>query len=257
VTKESSDALSKFDAQVPAVARAYDYLLGGNNNFHVDRELAAQILEVLPLTAVLIRESRSFLDRAVGYVAGHGVDQFIDVGAGLPTSPAVHEIAWTHNRDARVVYVDNDPMAVSHASALLAADGVTAIGVDMTDPAAVLTAATGLLDLERPTCVILAMVLHFVSPQEAARIVRGLTGTLVPGSYLILSVGRGNDTALGEQFKEAYTAASLHHHAREQVLSYFDGFELAEPGLTDARAWRADHLTDDRPATVLVGVGRK
>jgi O-methyltransferase involved in polyketide biosynthesis len=255
--KAGDDVLSRFNAHVPSVARAYDYLLGGKNNFAADRELAAKILEAFPQTAAIVRESRSFLGRAVAYVAEQGVDQFIDVGAGLPTSPAVHEIVRAQNRDARVVYVDNDPMAVSHASALLAGDGVIAIDADMTDPGAVLAAASRLIDMNQPVCVILALVLHFFSAAEATRIVRGLTGMLVPGSYMIVSVGIRDDGEQAEQFAQTYTAASVKLPNREQVLGYFDGFELLDPGLTDARTWRTEYLTDDRLGMVLAGVGRK
>lgn len=253
---EDDDVLSRFNAHVPAIARAYDYLLGGKNNFAVDRELAAKLLEAFPFIAVLVRESRSFLGRAVAYVAEQGVDQFLDVGAGLPTSPALHEIAQAHNPDARMVYVDNDPMAVSHASALLAGDAVIAVDADMTDPAAVLAAATRLLNLDRPVCVILALVLHFFSAEEAARIVRGLTGTLAPGSYVIVSVGITDDEGQAEQFTQAYTAASVRLPTREQVHSYFDGFELVEPGLAEARTWRNEYIPDDRQGMILAGVGR-
>ena len=255
--KTGNDVLSRFNAHVPSVARAYDYLLGGKDNFAVDRELAAKILEVFPQTAVIVRESRSFLGRAVAFVAERGADQFLDVGAGLPTSPAVHEIAQAHNPDARVVYVDNDPMAVSHTSALLAGDGVIAVDADMTDPAVVLEAASRLIDLDRPVCVILALVLHFFSAEDATRIVRGLTERLVPGSYMIVSVGIRDDAGQAEQFTQTYTAASVQLPTREQVLGYFDGFELVEPGLTDARTWHTEYITDDRRGMVLAGVGRK
>jgi O-methyltransferase involved in polyketide biosynthesis len=250
------DALSRFNAHVPAVARAYDYLLGGKNNFPVDRELANKLIEAFPLIAVILRESRSFLGRAVAYVAEQGVDQFIDVGAGLPANPAVHEIAQVHNPNARVVYVDNDPMAVMHASALLAGDGVTAVDADMTDPAAVLAAATRLIDLDRPVCIILALVLHFFSVEDATRIVRGLTETLAPGSYLIISVGLTEDVEQADQFTQTYTAASVSLPTREQALTYFDGFELIEPGLTDARKWHTEYIPDERQGMVGVGVGR-
>jgi O-methyltransferase involved in polyketide biosynthesis len=147
-------------------------------------------------------------------------------------------------------------MAVSHASALLGGDGVIAVDADMTDPPVVLTAATRLLDLDRPVCVILALVLHFVSGQEAARIVRGLTGGLAPGSYMVVSVGIREDVERAEQFSQAYTAASVQLPTREQVRSYFDGFDLVEPGLVDARTWHTEYIADDRQGGVVAGVGR-
>src|ERR1035437_612692 len=133
----SNEPLVPFDARKANIARAYDHILGGKDNYAVDRELAAKMLEVYPLAGVLARENRAFLARAIDYVSRQGVGQFIDVGAGLPTSPNTHEVACRVNPDARVVYVDNDPIVISHARALLAADGqVAAAPGDVRPPAA-------------------------------------------------------------------------------------------------------------------------
>jgi SAM-dependent methyltransferase len=250
------------DRAGPSIARVFDYWLGGKDNFLRDRELSEKLTEVFPLAPVLARESRAFLDRAVGYIAAQGVGQFIDAGAGLPTSPAVHEIARNRNPGARVLYVDNDPTVITHARALLAGEGVAVVVGDVGDPEAILAAPelTGLIDLSEPCCVILAMVLHFFAPAEAARITRAFITALAPGSYLILSVGTGYDPDMRSRFMSTYTAGTVHHHSPEQIAGYFGDLDLVDPGLTDARYWRDQPGQDtagERSAIVLAGVGAK
>jgi O-methyltransferase involved in polyketide biosynthesis len=246
---------------VPSIARAYDHLLGGKDNFAADRELTKQILRVFPEAALLARENRGFLARAVDFVAGQGIDQFIDVGAGLPTRPCTHEVARQRVPGARVAYVDNDPVVISHTAALVRSDGVAAVAGDMHHPAAILAAPglTELIDLGKPACVILAMVLHFTPPDEATRIVAGFTAAMATGSYLVLSIGTSTDNELADQVIAAYRAGQLQRHSKAQIAGYFDGFELVDPGLRDARAWRADWEVpeDERPIYVLAGVGLK
>ena len=252
-----------FDPAVPNIARAYDYMLGGKDNFAADRELAGRILQLYPQAADLARENRAFLTHAVGHVAAAGIGQFIDVGAGLPTHPATHEAAREHQAGAHMVYVDIDPVVITHTLALLKADRVTAIAGDMTSPPQVLASAerTGLIDLTRPACVILAMVLHFLSAEQAANVVAGFTAALAPGSYLILSVGSNRDQDLAESVISEYSAGSLNVHTPAQIAGYFNGFDLVPPGLGDARTWRPgwDQVPADekRRAFILAGVGRK
>jgi O-methyltransferase involved in polyketide biosynthesis len=252
------DPLVPFDTSTPNIARVYDYLLGGKDNFAADREMAAEVLGVYPLAAVLARENRGFLARAVEHVSRQGITQFLDLGAGLPTSPSTHEVAQRVNPGARVVYVDNDPVVISHIAALLAVDGVTAVPGDVRDPAQILAGLE--LDLTQPTCVILTMLLHFLDDGEAANIVAAFTGALAPGSFLIASVGINNDDVLADRVTTAYNASDLHDHGRTQIASYFAGLEIVEPGLTEARNWRPEHPQADEPAhpaDVLAGVGRK
>jgi O-methyltransferase involved in polyketide biosynthesis/DNA-binding HxlR family transcriptional regulator len=250
------------DLSRPSIARVYDYWLGGKDSFPPDRELSGKLLQLLPQAPELARESRGFLARAVGYVAAQGVGQFIDIGAGLPTSPAVHEIARSRNPGARVLYVDNDPTAIVHARALLTGEGVAVAAGDAGDPGAILAAPalTRHIDLGEPSCVILAMILHFFDPHEAARITRTIISALAPGSYLIMSVGTTRDADLRPRFENAYTASRMHHHSPEQIAGYFGDLHLADPGLADARSWRGGPGPDasgERPTIILSGVGRK
>lgn len=261
------EPLVPFDPTRPNVARVYDYLLGGKTNFAADRDEAARLLKVYPLLGDLAGENRQFLARAVRYVARQGVTQFIDVGAGLPTSPNTHEIAQQTDLTARVAYVDNDPVVITHARCLLAkSPGVVAVPGDLRDPDAILAspALTGLIDLAEPVCVLLIAVLHFLDTPTAAKVTAAFTRAMAPGSYLVLSVGHadpGNTAAI----HRAYTAARLHHHAREDIGAFFSGLDLIPPGLVDARSWHPPSAGlpgpgprgAERAATVLAGAGRK
>jgi S-adenosyl methyltransferase len=254
--------IPQIDLTRPSIARVFDYWLGGKDSFPADRELAEELEGVFPLAPVLARESRAFLGRAVSYVAAQGIGQFIDAGAGLPTSPAIHEIARGRNPGARVLYTDNDPTVITHARALLAGEGVGVAAGDVGDPEAILAAPelTGLIDLTQPCCVILAMVLHFFAPAEATRIARTFITALAPGSYLILTVGTGGDPDMRGRFIKAYTAGNVHRHSSEQIAGYFGELDLVDPGLTDARYWRDQPGQDtagERPAIILAGVGVK
>jgi len=260
----SSGPLVPFDAGKPSVARADDYVLGGKDNFAADRELAAKILEIFPLAAVLARENREFLARAVDYVSQQGVLQFIEVGSGLPANPNTHEVAGRVSPDVRVAYVDNDPMVITHAAALLASHGrVAAVPGDMRRPKEILASPelTALIDLSTPFCVILTWMLDFVEPAQADGIVAAFRGAMPPGSFLILSISI-NDSApdLAGNVIKAYNAGPVHLHSRDQIVGYFTGLELVEPGVTEARRWRPPHPQVDagsRPADLLAGVGRK
>jgi hypothetical protein len=253
-----------FDARRPSVARGYNYALGGKDNFAVDRELHEDVMKVFPLGAVLVRENREFLARAVGYVARRGVAQFIEIGSGLPASPGTHEVADQACPGARMAYVDNDPVVISHIAALVASHGqVAAVPGDVRSPEAILAspALTGLIDTGSPWCVILTMILDFVEPTQAARISAVLRRAMPPGSFLILSIGINNDTPdVAQDVIKAYRAASVHLHSREQTAGYLAGLEIVEPGLVAARHWRPLHpqpADDLRPADILAAVGHK
>lgn len=260
----SSEPLVPFDPSKPNMARAYDYALGGKDNFAADRDLSEHIQEIFPWAQALVRENRGFLARAVEYVARQGVRQFIDVGSGLPTSPNTHEVAGRVSPEARVAYADNDPVVIAHARALLACEGsVAAVPGDVRDPDAIMNnpGLKALIDLDQPACVILGMILDFIEPPQAADVVAAFGRALPPGSFLIISMGINNDTPdVADQVIAEYTAATVHVHSREQIVGYFAGFELAEPGLTEARYWRAEPDQVDsgsRPADLIAGVGRK
>ena len=160
-----------FDPTKPNIARAYDYLLGGKDHFPPDRELAGRLVALYPGVRQMVKENRRFLVRALDYVADQGISQYVDLGAGLPTSPAVHEIARRRDRTASVVYVDNDPVVLNHLWALAAKgdDHLDAVAGDVAKPAAVLDAvrATGHIDWGQPVCLIAAMVLHFLDAATA------------------------------------------------------------------------------------------
>ena len=215
-------------------------MLGGKDHFAPDRELAERILAIYPGARRMARENRRFLFRALGYVLVQGIAQYIDFGAGLPTSPAVHEIVRRHSTRAAVLYVDNDPVVISHLRALATGgdDHIADVPADLTDPEATLFALrdTGLIDFTKPACVILAMVLHFLCAAEAQDVAAAYTAALAPGSHVIITVGRGEEK-LGEQVTSAYDAAALFNHTPDDVAGVFTGLDLIDPGIVDARAW--------------------
>ena len=190
---------SGFDPDKPSAARVYDYLLGGKDNFAADRDAAAQLVEALPDAARVAKANRAFLGAAVRYVASCGIDQFVDIGAGLPTSPNVHESARQFVPDARVAYVDNDPLVVTHARALLATDElVTVINGDVREHETILSAPElgALIDLAKPVCVLFVSILHFVAADAADAAVATFRERIAPGSYLVISAGHGNDRSI-------------------------------------------------------------
>jgi len=238
--------------------------MGGKDNFAADRNLVMQMQEIFPLGSRLAKENRQFLTRAIDYVSRQGVSQFIDVGSGLPASPNTHEAARLVDPAACVVYVDNDPVVISHAAALLSGRGKTgAVPGDVRSADEILAspALTEIIDLDEPVCVIMAMLLDYVEPAQAAAAMATFRRAMRPGSYLVISIGINNNAPdLAERVIEMMNpAGTLHLHSREQVASYFTGFELVEPGLIEGRRWRSPHSLpedDERPADILVGVGR-
>jgi hypothetical protein len=261
----------KFDTSRPNVARIYDYLLGGKAHFAADRQAAQRLLEALPNAAAVARANRTFLAAAVRHVAGEGITQYLDIGAGLPTSPSVHECARAIIPRARVAYVDNDPVAVTHAQALLATgDGVIAAGGDARDPEAILAdpALAGVIDLTQPVCLLLVSMLHFFTAAEADMIVGAFRQRLVPGSYLIISQGNAS-RAPRDGVQNAYgSGVTLTGRPAAEIAAYFDGFDLVPPGLVSVAEWAAAqpgawppprHPAQPAPpqAGMLAGVGRK
>jgi O-methyltransferase involved in polyketide biosynthesis len=256
------NVVEPFDPSRPNIARVWDYWLGGKDNFAADRELAERMLAVHPVSAQMARENRQFLGRAVGYVAAQGIRQFIDVGAGLPTAVNTHDIAKRVDASARVAYVDNDPVVISHARSLVAeSDGVIAVPGDMHRPEDILAdgALNELIDLAKPVCVIMSAVLHFADADTARKVAGVFTQAIVPGSYVIISVGSGNRSE-EQNFTTAYTAAQLYIHSAADVRTFFDGLELVPPGVTAVREWYVDEPVPQvaaRSATFICGAGRK
>jgi hypothetical protein len=245
----------------PNIARVYDYWLGGKDNFAADRDEADRLLQVYPLLPAKARENRFFLARAVNWVADQGIRQFVDIGSGLPTAQNTHQMAQAVDPACRVVYVDYDPVVVAHARALLSADGVTAIEGDLRDPAAILSHpdVRQVIRLGEPLGLIVAMVLHFFEAQVVSEIMRTIVRSIARGSYVVISVGSG-DEETGGRLARAYTAGTLYNHAPDQIARFFDGLELVGPGLVDAGNW--DSLGAARPPAetgghILAGVGRK
>jgi SAM-dependent methyltransferase len=252
------------DTNRPNIARVYDYWLGGKDNFAADRALAARLAEWYPPWVQACRDNRAFVGRAVTWAAGQGIGQFLDLGAGLPTSPAVHEAARAVYPGARVCYVDSDAVVVRHADALLAGpEGIAAAEADLTDPAALWDnpQVRAVIDPGEPLCVILALVLHFFDIERARSIVGELKARAAPGSAFVISVGRNDDPQMWQQVRESYTAGVLHNYERDEALSLLDGLDVIRPGLALAHAWRAGMaVVPDRPpgpAYVLSGVGVK
>ncbi|GAA0443456.1 SAM-dependent methyltransferase [Acrocarpospora corrugata] len=233
------------NSQVPSSARVYDYLLGGKDNYAVDRAIGERLLTVAPDTRSVVRANRAFLARAVRLLAERGVTQFIDLGTGIPTSPSVHEVARETHPDARIVYVDNDPLVKAHNDALLATDdGVIILEADIRRPEDIVghPDVTKLIDFERPVGVLLVAVLHFVSDVEGAyRILSGLRGRMAPGSYLVLShsSSESEPEVLAQlQASTAGSPAQTTFRSHEEILAFFEGFELEEPGLVPVQRWR-------------------
>ena len=231
----------EFDAEVPSIARVYDFLLGGKDNFAADRAQAAQVLEIFPHAGELARQARQFQARAVTHVAQAGVGQFLDVGCGLPTAPNTHETAQAARPDARVVYVDNDAQVLCHARNQLARQpGVLAAAGDLACPAEILYdgRVRGFLDFGQPVCLILAMTLHFLAPDRAGKIAGDFIRALPAGSYVIMSLV-GGDTELGQELARAYTAAPVYNHGPAGLAAFLAGLELTGPGIIPAQQWPA------------------
>ncbi len=250
-----------FTASQPSIPRVWDVLLGGKNNFAADRDQAARLLAVYPRAAELARESREFQRRALTYVAGAGIRQFLDLGCGLPTAPSTHETAQAMQPGAAVVYVDNDEQVMSHAQNILArAPGVLAVAGDLTHPDEILYdwRIREVIDFRQPLCVVLTMTLHFFGAETARAITGRLIAGIPDGSYLIVSVGH-LDGGTGRQFTGQYDAGNLHHHTRADVAGFLDGLELITPGITEARAWHAPGFipSHSRRGHIWAAVGRK
>ncbi len=256
------------DMTTPNVARIYDYLLGGKDNFAADREAARQLILAVPDVAGIARDNRSFLGRVVRYlVIEGGLRQFLDLGGGLPTQANVHELAQGVAPEARVVYVDNDPVVASHGRALLAdGDQVGMVLGDLRDPAGILghPDVLGLLDLDRPLAVLCTSTLHFIADEAKPHaIIAEYRDHLAPGSYLVITHGTVEEDPEGEGGKAAdvYRQASSQLHVRPvpEVLRLFDGFELVEPGLSWIADWRPEPGTAPvgRRHSMRGGVGRK
>ena len=257
------------DTQKANTARVYDYWLGGTHNFLADQDVGRAISAVEPNMRGIARANRAFLRRAVRFLGQQGIDQFLDIGSGIPTEGNVHEIAQRANSAARVAYVDVDPVAIAHSKAILEGNqNARVIDADLRGPEKILANETvgRLIDLGRPVGLILMVVLHFISDSEQpGEIVATLRDALAPGSYLVLGHATvDGKPAVAHATEKVYNrgvATKLHLRTHAEILSLFDGFDLLDPGLVFAPVWRPDS-PDDVPAEprefgTLVGVARK
>ncbi|NGO73251.1 SAM-dependent methyltransferase [Streptomyces boncukensis] len=235
----------EIDTERPHPARIYDYLLGGKDNYAVDRDAGDALADVAPEVRPGVRANRAFLRRAVRYAVGGGIRQILDIGTGLPTSPNVHETARETAPDVRVAYVDNDPIVNVHANALLNRSGGTRVVLgDLRDPQAVVhhPDVREVVDFDEPVALLLVAVLHFLTEEEQpGRIVATLRDALPPGSVLVLSHAT-DDFADRSAAQAVYgnATATLNLRPRSAIERYFDGFELVEPGLVQVPFWRPD-----------------
>jgi hypothetical protein len=256
-----------FDTSVPHIARVYDYWLGGKDNFAADRELGEQTLRAYPNLVFSVRANRAFLSRTVRFLAGEaGIRQFLDIGTGIPTANNTHEVAQRIAPDSRIVYVDNDPIVLSHARALLKSSpqGACAyLDADLRDPDAILAAAAKTLDFGQPVAIMLIAVMHFIGDDaQAGEIIGRLTAACVPGSYVVISHVGGDIDAeqQGEMVRRLNQSVAEKATMRDRagVTRLFDGLELLEPGVVRVSAWRPDsELEAARPTGLWGGVARQ
>jgi hypothetical protein len=257
------------DTKRANVARVYDYWLGGSHNFLADQDLGRAILAVEPNARAGALANRAFLGRAVRFLAAAGISQFLDIGSGIPTQGNVHEVAQQARPDARVAYADVDPVAIAHSRAILAGHPNAAIvDADLRDPALILAdpAVRRLVDLGQPAGLLLVMVLHFIADADDPwQIVAALRDALAPGSYLVLAHATSESRpAVAQAAETVYNRSvttNIHMRSRADILRFFDGFDLLDPGLVYIPQWRpdspADVPADPGKFWVLAGVAQK
>ncbi len=257
-----------FDTTVPHAARMYDYLLGGKDNFAADREAAEQLVAINPAARRAVRENRAFHGRAVGYLAGEaGIRQFLDIGTGIPAADNTHEVAQRVAADARIVYVDNDPVVLAHARALLTsahAGTVSYLDSDLRDPDTILEAAGQWLDFGTPVAIMLVLILHLIPDSDDPwRIVGRLAGAVPPGSYLVVSHPTGDlnadiGAAITGSVNQRMQATPMTLRSHPEVSRFFDGLNVLPPGLVPQNRWPDRAAQDDEPDIGCYGaVGRK
>jgi O-methyltransferase involved in polyketide biosynthesis len=271
------NARTAIDVTVPHAARVWNYWLGGKDNYEVDRRIGDEILAVFPAQAEIARQSRAFLARAVSYLAGEaGVRQFLDIGTGLPTADNTHEVAQRMAPESRVVYVDNDPLVLVHARALLTSTPEGACGyidADLHDPEKIIAEAARTLDFGKPIAVMLLGILGYVpDKEEPGSIVTSLMSHMPPGSYLVINDGTNvfHGRAENEPSEDSprarvvalYAATgAIPYHLRtpEQIEGFFAGLEVVDPGVVSVSQWRPEVTPSGPPGNVdsFCGVGRK
>jgi len=257
-----------FDTSVANQARIYDYLLGGKDNYAADREAVDAVLKIAPEMGFTARANRAFLGRAVRYLAAEaGIRQFLDIGTGIPTAGNTHHVAQAVAPESRVVYVDYDPIVLAHARALLTSSEAGAteyIDADLRDTDTILSGASRLLDFTQPVAVTMLFILHAIPDEDDPHaIVATVLDALPPGSYLALShlgsdifdeeAQQGFQNIVGRMSQQQYTGRT-----REQMLRFFAGMDLVEPGLVRVEEWRPEpDAGETGRSTLWCALGRK
>ncbi|MFJ2172328.1 SAM-dependent methyltransferase [Streptomyces sp. NPDC087851] len=258
------------DISVPSVSRIYDYYLGGSHNFEVDREAARRAMGFMPGLPKIMKANRAFMRRTVEFASAEGIGQFLDIGSGIPAFGNVHEVAASLDPDAKVLYVDHDPVAVAHSRAVLEGNANAAVvNADLREPRKILHSqeAAGLFDLERPVAVLLNFVLHFLEDKDQPyRAVAELRDALAPGSLITVTHASYDGVPASVEDTDAAVAvysetrSPLVMRSREQIARFFDGFELVRPGLVSMPDWRPGSPADQEDPYAysgFAGVGRK
>ena len=253
----------QIDTSVPHSARIWNYWLGGQDNYAVDREAGDQYREIFPGITVVARTSRGFLTRAVRYLATDaGIRQFLDIGTGLPTADNTHEVAQRVAPASKIVYVDNDPLVLTHARALLASQpggSIEYLDADIRNPEMILAAAAGLLDFTRPVALMLMGIMGHFTDDEAYPIVDRLLAGLPSGSYFALYDGADTNEAFNAAQQGYNDSGAVPYYLRSpaRFARFFDGLELVEPGVVPVPHWRPDPGAEPVEIYSYCGVGRK
>jgi hypothetical protein len=264
---DSDSRAAYFDTDKAHMARVYDYWLGGKDHFAADRAAGDAVIQAYPGVITTVRANRALLVRMVRYLAGEaGIVQFLDIGTGIPAANNTHEVAQSVTPDARVVYVDNDPVVLAHARALLTSgpSGVTSyLDADLRNPGPILEQAADTLDFSRPVAVMLMGVMHLIGDaDDPAGVVATLKRTVPEGSYLALSHPAADidsdAMANAQQRQNQMQAEQVTFRRRDEVAGFFAGLEMVEPGLVRAPDWRPDTLDEAQTRAALwAGLGRK
>ncbi|MFI6811119.1 SAM-dependent methyltransferase [Nonomuraea sp. NPDC050328] len=263
---ERLDLEARIHPEIPHAARIWNYWMGGKDNFEADRAAGDAVAAVYPDIVRMAQQSRKFLTRAVSYLAGEaGIRQFLDIGTGLPTMQNTHEIAQRLAPDSRIVYVDNDPLVLVHARALLkntTPEGVTAyLDGDYNEPELIVEDAHNVLDFTKPIAVMFMGVLGYVEDHQAARsIVDRVVGALPSGSHLVLWDGTATGDAVAEGSEKLAESGAVPYHLRSlaEMGEFFAGLELVEPGLAPISHWRLEEGAEEvTPIDAHGAIGRK
>jgi len=257
------------DISVPSVSRIYDYYLGGSHNFEVDREAARKAMEFMPGLPKVMQANRAFMRRAVRFAADEGIDQFLDIGSGIPTFGNVHEVAQAARPGAHVVYVDHDPVAVAHSESVLKGnEDADVVAADLLKPQEILASpqVQRLIDLNRPVALLLVAILHFVEDaDDPYSAVAELRDALAPGSLLVVTHASYEGIPLPAERAEGTVDVykgirnPLIMRTRDEIAQFFEGYDMVEPGLVPMPNWRPDTAPEDEDPysfSGFAGVGR-